>query len=114
MHENGGLGTHIYKYPYKLLTFSRLAGVTGHETCQGFGRNCEHCQFEFDSSTDRTYNLFSIPYVFLIHFYLDGPPACIKLSPADGRGDCGKMLVQYDCSHSHHVTEAVLLRIGLN
>ena len=42
---------YIYKSPGVPLEFGRLAVVTDQCTCQSIGRNCEHCQFEFDSST---------------------------------------------------------------
>ena len=58
MHEYDRLGTqHLHiLMPWVPLKLSRLAGVTGQCTCQGIGRNCEHCQFESDKSTGRTYD----------------------------------------------------------
>ena len=57
MHENDGLGTstHIYEYPYVPLEFSRLAGITGHYTCQGFDGSCEHCQCKFEQQPEKSY-----------------------------------------------------------
>ena len=53
-----------------------MAGITGHWTCQGFGRNCEYCQFEFNSRRGMTCTVFND---FLRFSYPDDPSACIKV-----------------------------------
>ena len=70
------------------LNFIRLAGVTGHCTCQGFGRSSEHCQFEFASNTGRIYWV----YIWFSAFKLPGrsPPSVISYH-LQVAGGCGSM-----------------------
>ena len=56
--------TYIYESPGVPLEFSRLAVVTDQCTCQSIGWNHEHCQFEFDSNTGKTWFVLKLYFLF--------------------------------------------------
>ena len=58
-------------YPLNLLGWQGLQVI---EHAKALVGTVNTANFEFDSSADGTYNLFSISYVFLIYSYLDGIP----------------------------------------